>query len=49
MCGLLCIGIALHSFANFSFGFRVSSNPFLNLKVIVGVTKDNKWYSAIDS
>ena len=49
MCGLLYISIVLHSFANFTFTTSVSSNSFLNFKVIVRVAKDNKWYSAIDS
>lgn len=47
MCGLL--SIVLRSFANFSLCMSVSSNSFLYLKVIVGVAKDDKWYSAIDS
>ncbi len=49
MCGLLYISIVLHSLANFSFTTSVSSNSFLNFKVIVGVAKNDKWYSAIDS
>lgn len=49
MCGLLYISIVLHSLANFTFTTSVSSNSFLNFKVIVRVTKDNKWHSAIDA
>ncbi len=49
MCGLLYISIVLHSLTNFSFTMSISRNSFLNFKVIVGVAKDDKWYSAIDS
>lgn len=39
----------LHSLANFTFTMSVSRYSFLNFKVIVGIAKDDKWYSAIDS
>ncbi len=41
--------IVLQSFANFSFCMSVMSTFFLYLDVIVGITKDDKWYSAIYS
>lgn len=42
MCGLLYISIVLHSLANFTFTMSVSSNSFLNFKVIVSIAKDDK-------